>query len=267
MVERGQPAVRRAVQDGELRLPEVVSHRGEALVERVVEDVVVADGGVGSRLVERVLLVVGHLEVRADQIHRAEPEVVQEPQRHEHHGPLALDAKRVLLRTVVAPADRVLVQEAPVVEVLAAPVEQDGRHLLHAEGARLHGAVRLLNPEPAVPGRHRHELQDARILPACVDEPPRRIDASPERWTVHRPRVVHAHRHDAACVELGQIVLRERRPRQDEERLSPTVEVGQRDAVEVRGVEAYAALGRSFEVQARLQRRDVSVMITHATSL
>ena len=76
-------------------------------------------------LVKGVSLIGRHLEVGPQQIHRLEPQVMQEPKRHHHHRALALDAQGILGRAVVAPAYGVLVEETPVIEMLAATIEQD----------------------------------------------------------------------------------------------------------------------------------------------
>ncbi|MBK9187320.1 MAG: hypothetical protein IPM33_00025 [Phycisphaerales bacterium] len=235
----------------------------EALLEALVQDGVVADRVLASVLVEGVSPLAVHPEVRAEQVDRAEAQVVQQVQRGEHDRALAFDAKGIGVLAVLAPVDRVALEEPAVVEVVAAAVEEHAGHLSHLERAGAERAVGVLDAKALVEVRDGNDLQDARVLPAGVDEAAGVIHAGPQRGAMHGPGVVDGHRDDAAPVELRKVQRGQRRTRQDQEGRAPTIEVTKRDGVEVGGVEAHAAPRRPALLQPRLQRRDISAVVTH----
>src|SRR5690606_9720803 len=146
-----------------------------------------------ATLLEGVVLlrVSAHLEVRTEQEHHTEAEVMNEAQCREHHAAAALDAERVFLVGRVAPVDLRLVEEGVRIEVRVSRVEEHGRHVTYKELARPEPATtgppgiaigfrggrgfrefrgRLLHAQASVTVIERHELDDAGVLPADVEE-------------------------------------------------------------------------------------------------
>ncbi len=199
--EDGQCAAGRAVDDSEVVLLEVWKQGFEAFAQGIVERVVVADDIGGSCFIEGVPAIVGHLEIAPEQVHGAEAEVVEQSKGGEHDASFALDAQRIGLVAIVAPRNTVASQEALVVEVITSAIEQYTRHLADMECTGAHGTVGFLNSQSTDAMTHRHELGNAGVLPAGVDESAGVIDAGPEGRAVDRPGVVDAHRDDAALVE------------------------------------------------------------------